>query len=67
MEKQGAHDSHATASENGANHGFIGVRQSSLFLGLCGDRELRVRNQLKAKGTDGSLSPLKHHQLGRKS
>ena len=28
MEKQGAHNSHATAAENGANHGFLGVRQS---------------------------------------
>jgi hypothetical protein len=28
MEKQRAHNSHATAAENGANHGFIGVRQS---------------------------------------
>ena len=28
MEKKGAHNSHATASENGANHGFLGVRQS---------------------------------------
>jgi hypothetical protein len=27
--------------------------------GLCRDRELRVRNYLKAKSADGSLSPLK--------
>ena len=29
VEKQGAHNSHATAAENGANHGFLGVRQSA--------------------------------------
>jgi hypothetical protein len=27
--KQGAHNPHATASENGANDGFLGARQSA--------------------------------------
>jgi hypothetical protein len=33
MEKQGAHNSHATAAENGANHGFLGVQQSAVTYG----------------------------------
>ena len=32
MEKKGAHNSHATASEKGANHGFLGSdSQSAIF------------------------------------
>ena len=39
----------------GKNGGDDGTRTR----GLCRDRELRVRNYLKAKSTDGSLNPLK--------
>src|SRR5271169_2513828 len=37
----------------------IGGDDGTRTRGLCRDRDLRVRNYLKAKSTDGSLRPLK--------
>jgi hypothetical protein len=36
MEKKGAHNSHAMASEKGANHGFLGIRQSAVSMPIRG-------------------------------
>src|SRR6202789_2557266 len=40
----------------------IGGDDGTRTRGLCRDRELRVRNYLKAKGADGSLSTLEHRR-----